>query len=61
MVDLLADSANIYHPAYAIYEDDVPTRVALFNYIDDPSGESDLQTTISINGAALAAGSVNVR
>lgn len=55
-----ADEANIYHPAYAIYEGDTPTRVVLFNYITDESGASDLQVTVNLAGAQIA-GTVNVR
>ncbi|EIW72362.1 hypothetical protein TREMEDRAFT_41693 [Tremella mesenterica DSM 1558] len=56
VVDLQVDDANIYHPAYAIYEDGQPTRVVLFNYINDPTGASQL--TVNIASSAF---SVSVR
>ncbi|WWC66141.1 uncharacterized protein I206_100041 [Kwoniella pini CBS 10737] len=42
------DANYIYHPIYAVYENDAPTRVVLFNYIDDSTGANDLQTTINV-------------
>ncbi|KAK4683856.1 hypothetical protein P7C73_g6361, partial [Tremellales sp. Uapishka_1] len=61
IVDLAVDEDNIYHPAYAIYENDAPTRLALFNFINDPTGASDLQVSVSLNGSTLAASTVSVR
>ncbi|WVW82605.1 hypothetical protein I302_104616 [Kwoniella bestiolae CBS 10118] len=52
------DANNIYHPMYAVYENDQPTRVVLFNYIDDNTGANDLQTTINVG---TATSSVSVR
>ncbi|WWC99951.1 hypothetical protein V866_006860 [Kwoniella sp. B9012] len=52
------DANNIYHPIYAVYENDAPTRVVLFNYIDDSTGANDLQTTINVG---TATSSVSVR
>ncbi|WWC86516.1 uncharacterized protein L201_001393 [Kwoniella dendrophila CBS 6074] len=52
------DANNIYHPIYAIYENDQPSRVVLFNYIDDQSGANDLQTTINVGTSVT---SVSVR
>ncbi|KAG5640479.1 hypothetical protein DXG03_008374 [Asterophora parasitica] len=50
VLDLNANSGNIYTPAYAIYENGNPVRVALFNFVTDPSGASDLTVSISIGG-----------
>ncbi|TCD66252.1 hypothetical protein EIP91_001615 [Steccherinum ochraceum] len=50
LIDLNANSGNIYTPAYAIYEKGSLARVALFNYITDPSGASSYTATISIGG-----------
>ncbi|KAF5319596.1 hypothetical protein D9619_008683 [Psilocybe cf. subviscida] len=41
IVDL---SENPNTPAYAVYEKDALNKVALINYMDDPSGSSDLKT-----------------
>lgn len=42
------DANNIYHPIYAIYENDAVARMVLFNFIDDSTGGSDLDVTIDI-------------
>ncbi|KAI0944685.1 hypothetical protein AcW1_002338 [Taiwanofungus camphoratus] len=49
ILDLNANGANIYTPAYAIYEQGTIARVALFNYITDPSGASTYTATISVS------------
>lgn len=44
---------SIYTPGYAIYDNDILSRLALINYITDPSGNSDYTATFSfdvING-----------
>ncbi|KAK0445633.1 glycoside hydrolase family 79 protein [Desarmillaria tabescens] len=46
IADLNANDGNIYTPAYAIYESGNPVRVALFNYITDPSGASNYTASI---------------
>ena len=56
IVDLLVDDDNMYHPAYAVYENGAPTRVVLFNYVDDSTGAS----TLTVN-VASSASSVSVR
>lgn len=48
------------HPAYAVYEDDAPSRVVLFNFASDPSGASTYQATLSIPNGNLA-NTVHVR
>lgn len=60
IVDLAADNANIYHPAYAVYEGDTPTRIVLFNFISDESGASNLDVTINLADNPIA-GPVHVR
>ncbi|KAI9454225.1 hypothetical protein BJY52DRAFT_765579 [Lactarius psammicola] len=49
VVDLTSD-INI--PIYAIYENGAPTKVALFNFITDPTGASTYTATISIGGGS---------
>ena len=46
IVDLSA-STDIYHPVYAIYEADTPTRAVLFNYVSDTSGASTYEVTLN--------------
>ena len=53
IVDINADSGNIYHPAYIVYENDAPTRAVLFNYVTDATGASDLAVSLNIDGATL--------
>ncbi|KAJ3829651.1 glycoside hydrolase family 79 protein [Lentinula raphanica] len=54
VLDLGANNNNIYTPAYAVYENGTPVRVALFNYITDPSGGSDYTASIAFNGGQIA-------
>ncbi|KAG9013661.1 hypothetical protein FRB94_001223 [Tulasnella sp. JGI-2019a] len=48
--DLLVNGNNSLTPAYALYKNGQPIRVALFNYVTDPSGANDYQAQISIGG-----------
>ncbi|KIM82064.1 glycoside hydrolase family 79 protein [Piloderma croceum F 1598] len=48
VVDLVANDGNEFTPAYAVYEDGTPSRVALINFVTDPSGASDYTATISV-------------
>ncbi|KAG6810056.1 hypothetical protein H0H92_013528 [Tricholoma furcatifolium] len=50
VLDLGANAGSIYTPAYAIYENGNPVRVALINFVSDPTGASDLSVSISIGG-----------
>jgi hypothetical protein len=52
VLDLDSNGGDSYTPAYAVYERGVPTKVALFNYITDPSGASDY--VVRVSGAAVA-------
>ncbi|KAJ7671734.1 hypothetical protein B0H17DRAFT_1162094 [Mycena rosella] len=49
-----------FTPIYGIYENGTPVRVALFNYVDDPSGANDVHAIISIAGGTIPA-SVKVK
>jgi hypothetical protein len=53
----LVDVSNngIFNPAYSIYEQGTLARVALFNYNDDPSGNSDIRATITVDGGQVPA------
>ncbi|KAF9556467.1 glycoside hydrolase family 79 protein [Agrocybe pediades] len=48
VVDLFGNAGNEFTPSYAIYEHDTLSKVALFNYIDDKTGNSDSQVTLSV-------------
>ena len=50
VLDLDANNHDIYTPGYAIYENGVPMRVLLINFITDPSGANDVVASISIGG-----------
>lgn len=52
IVDLNMNGGQPLTPGYAIYEGDTPTKVALFNYIDDPSGAQAYTVQLSIGGAS---------
>ncbi|KAJ7923602.1 glycoside hydrolase family 79 protein [Mycena leptocephala] len=45
-----------FTPIYGIYENGVPVRVAIFNYVDDPSGANTVHAVIRIAAATEAAG-----
>ncbi|KAF8995398.1 glycoside hydrolase family 79 protein [Cyathus striatus] len=53
IVDLLANDNNEHTPAYAIYENDKLSKYALFNYIDDPTGASDMTVSITVPGGTV--------
>ncbi|KAJ7727534.1 hypothetical protein DFH07DRAFT_851721 [Mycena maculata] len=38
---------------YGIYEDGTPKRIAIYNYMDDPTGTNNVHAVISISGAAM--------
>ncbi len=40
---------NIYTPGYAVYDNEILSRLALINYLTDPSGMSDYTTTFSFD------------
>ncbi|PSS11011.1 hypothetical protein PHLCEN_2v3307 [Hermanssonia centrifuga] len=53
IVDLQANGVNIFTPGYAIYENGNLARVALFNYVTDPTGASTYTASISITGGTV--------
>ncbi|KAF9450508.1 glycoside hydrolase family 79 protein [Macrolepiota fuliginosa MF-IS2] len=50
VLDLQANGANQFTPAYSIYEGGNPVRVLLINFNSDPSGNSDVTASIAIGG-----------
>ncbi|KAJ6543162.1 hypothetical protein B0H19DRAFT_1035502 [Mycena capillaripes] len=42
-----------YTPIYGIYEDGVPVRVAIMNYLDDPTGANTVHAVINIAGRTM--------
>jgi len=54
--DLDANNNNEHTPAYAIYENSIPVRVLLFNFITDPSGGNTLTVNIAIGGGQSGQG-----
>jgi hypothetical protein len=61
VLDLLPNNANIYTPAYAIYQGGNLARILLFNYVTDPSGASDLTVQLNLMGAGGSAGPSQVQ
>lgn len=53
IVDLQANGNNIYTPGYAIYEKGQLARLALFNYVTDPTGASTYTASVSFNGGSV--------
>ncbi|KAG6896443.1 hypothetical protein C0992_008232 [Termitomyces sp. T32_za158] len=54
-VSQIVDTSNsgIYTPSYAIYDNGALSKVALFNFIDDPSGAHDVTATVTVNGGQV--------
>ncbi|OBZ74677.1 Beta-glucuronidase [Grifola frondosa] len=50
IIDLNANGGDLHTPGYAIYENGNLARLALFNYMTDPSGANDYTATISVGG-----------
>ena len=50
IVDLNANGGNIFTPGYAVYENGNLARLALLNFMTDPSGANDYTATISVGG-----------
>ncbi|KJA24887.1 glycoside hydrolase family 79 protein [Hypholoma sublateritium FD-334 SS-4] len=48
LIDLWGNSGSVYTPSYAIYDGDALSKVALFNYLDDQTGASDINVTITV-------------
>lgn len=59
VIDLTLTIGNEFTPAYAIYENGVVSKVALFNYVDDLEGTrepSDLKVNLVIPAGIIGAG-----
>ncbi|GAB1526507.1 hypothetical protein RhiTH_009674 [Rhizoctonia solani] len=52
IMDLDANAGEDLTLGYVVYEDGVPSRVLLINYVDDPSGAHDITANIQIEGGA---------
>ncbi|KAG9124057.1 hypothetical protein FRC07_013010 [Ceratobasidium sp. 392] len=52
IADLNANDGENLTPGYAVYENGVPTRVLLINYVDDASGGHDVTARIAVQGNA---------
>jgi len=61
VIDMGANDHNIYTPAYAIYEHGTLARILLFNYVTDPSGDSDLDITLNLGGLRMGTSGVQVK
>jgi hypothetical protein len=61
VIDLNPNGGNEFTPAYAIYENGALSKVALFNYMNDPTGNSSLAITLAIQGGNGIGNSVQVK
>ncbi|KAJ7064676.1 hypothetical protein C8F01DRAFT_771741 [Mycena amicta] len=64
VLDLPIDGISEHTPIYGIYENGVPKRVAIINYIDDPTGANDVHAVISLadpDGTQTTPASVKVK
>ncbi|KAJ7692569.1 glycoside hydrolase family 79 protein [Mycena rosella] len=50
IIDLQMNGANIYTPGYAIYDGGALARLALFNFVTDPTGASAYIASFGIGG-----------
>lgn len=53
VIDLAANGNNDYTPGYAIYEGGTLARLALLNFMTDPSGANAYVANISIGGGSM--------
>jgi hypothetical protein len=53
IIDLQGNDGNEFTPQYAIYENGNLDKVALFNYVTDPSGANTYTATIQLNGGKV--------
>ncbi|KAH8828847.1 glycoside hydrolase family 79 protein [Flagelloscypha sp. PMI_526] len=54
ILDLNANSGNVFTPAYAVYENGgQPSKLALFNYMDDATGGAAITVTFAIGGSGV--------
>lgn len=49
------DTSNngLLTPSYVIYDSGALSKVALFNFIDDPTGAHDITGTITVDGGQV--------
>lgn len=57
VTDLQANGANMFTPAYAVYENGEAARVVLINYVSDASGASTYTANISLSGSSSSSSS----
>ncbi|KAF8217291.1 hypothetical protein K438DRAFT_2007856 [Mycena galopus ATCC 62051] len=53
VLDYGVENLSPYTPIYGIYENGTPVRVAIMNYLDDPTSTSNVSAVISIAGATI--------
>ena len=50
---LQLESGSVFTPTYAIYDGTTLSKFALFNYVNDPSGASDIVVNLSVAGSGV--------
>ena len=53
ILNLNANNGNIFTPGYTVYKGGSLSKLALFNFMTDPSGNNDYTATISIRPATI--------
>ena len=48
--DMGANNGNVYTPAYAVFENGQFSKMAMINYMTDPSGAHDYVATVNVGG-----------
>ncbi|TEB29048.1 glycoside hydrolase family 79 protein [Coprinellus micaceus] len=50
---LQLESGSVFTPTYAIYDGTTLSKFALFNYVNDPTGASDIVVSLSVAGGGV--------
>lgn len=61
IVDFFTGENEALRPAYLVYEEGVPARAILFNYVTDSTGANDYTATIKVEGSDVIGDKVAVR
>lgn len=61
IIDMQGNGGDVHTPQYAIYENGILSKVALFNYMTDPTGANDYTVALHMNGGATVPAQVHVK
>lgn len=55
IIDMMGNNGDIHTPQYAIFENGILAKVALFNFMTDPTHASDYTAVLHLNGGQVPA------